>query len=87
MLVTHEPVGVRDDSIHRVKLGQQIQRAGSAVPAVRLVEHLQERVSDGPKKLLAERTVERQASLRCGRTGWTLLWGQSRQPGRQALRR
>ena len=38
-LVVLDPVGVRDDSVRCVKLGQKIQRAESAVPAVRLVEH------------------------------------------------
>ena len=33
-LAVLDPVGVRYDRIRRVKVGQQIQRAGSAVPAV-----------------------------------------------------
>ena len=39
-------------------MGQQIQRAGSAVPAVRLVEDLEERVVDRVKKLLVQRVVD-----------------------------
>ena len=39
-LVILEPVDVRDDRVSCVKVGQQIQRDGSAAPAVRLVEHL-----------------------------------------------
>ena len=39
-------------------MGQQIQRAGSAVPAVRLVEHSHERVVDSAEKLLAKRAVD-----------------------------
>ena len=38
-------------------MGQKIQRAGSAVPAVQLVEHSKERVVYRAEKLLAERAV------------------------------
>ena len=38
-------------------MGQQIQRAGSAVPAVRLVEDSEERVINGAEKLLVQRAV------------------------------
>ena len=56
--VVLNPVGVIYDRIRRVKVGQQIQRAGSAVPAVQLVEHLKELVFDGADNLLAERVVD-----------------------------
>ena len=39
-------------------MGQQIQRTGSAVPAVRLVEESEERVVDGADKLLAQGAVD-----------------------------
>ena len=57
-LVVLKPVGVKDDSVHHIKVGQQIQSAGSDVPTVRLVEHSKEHVVDGAKKLLAERAVD-----------------------------
>ena len=38
-------------------MGRQIQRAGSAVPAVWLVEDSEERVVDRAKKLLTQRVV------------------------------
>ena len=56
-LVVLEPVGVRDDSVRLVKVGQQIQRSGSAVPVGRIVEHLEERVVDSVENFLAQRAV------------------------------
>ena len=56
-LVVRDPVGVRYDSVRIVDMGQQIQRTGSAVPAVRLVEELEEHVFDGAKKLLAQGAI------------------------------
>ena len=53
-----EPVGVRDDSVRCVTVGQQIKLAGSAVPAVRFVEHSKECVVNGSKKLLVEHAVD-----------------------------
>ena len=38
-------------------MGQQIKRSGSAVPTVRLVEDLEERVVNGAEKLLAQSTA------------------------------
>ena len=63
-LVVLEPFGVGYDGVRRIKVGQQIQRAGSAVPAVRLVGHSKERVVDSAKKLLAERAVNVRESVK-----------------------
>ena len=57
-LVVLKTAGIRDDSVCHIKVGQQIQRDGSAVPTVRLVEHSEERVIDSAKKLLAQRAVD-----------------------------
>ena len=44
-------------------MGQQIERARSAVPAVRLLEDSEERVFDSAKKLLAQIAVDVQEGV------------------------
>ena len=48
-------------------MGQQIQRAGFSVPAVRLVEDSEERSVDGAKLLLEQRVVDVQEGVECKR--------------------
>ena len=59
-------------------MGQQIQRTGSAILAVQLVEELEERAFDSAKELLPQGAVnvrEDVEGIQC-----TLLRGRSRRP-------
>ena len=56
-IVFHEPVYVGDDGVGLVKLGEQIQRAGSAIPSVRPLFYPHKVVLDGAQKLLTKGAV------------------------------
>ena len=57
MIVVCNPVGVCDDHIRRINVGEHIQSSGSAVSQVQPVEDTDEVFLDGAQKLLAEGAV------------------------------
>ena len=61
----HEPVGVRDDGVGLVEVGEQIQLAGSAVTSVRPVFHRQKVVLDGSHNLLTKGAVKVLKGIEC----------------------
>ena len=52
------PVGVQNDGVRLVEMGEKIQRTGSAIPVVRLVEDSEERVFNSAYKLLVQGAVD-----------------------------
>ena len=56
-LVVCKPVGVGDDSVGLVQVGEQIRRAGSAIPSVWHVFYPHKVVLDGSQKLLMKGAV------------------------------
>ena len=69
VLVVRNPVGVGDDSVGLVEVGEQIQRYGSAIPSVRPVFYLHEAVFGSAHKFLTKGVVYvlKSVKRRCGR--------------------